>query len=186
MPLFDALLRETRYVGEVGLNGSPECKPHWRELISAFDHILAASARAGGHVLALQSRRTTAEILGALAWQPGAGTPVLHRFFGTKAELQRAIGMSCWLSVGPAMVTGKRGRDQLTAMPRGRVLTETEGPFAAIGGKPLGRGEVALAYNALAACWGVASDEAATAVVAAFRRLRFVGGRRSGFADVRT
>ncbi|NUB01180.1 TatD family deoxyribonuclease [Azospirillum melinis] len=171
LPLFDALLPETRYVGEIGLDGSPECKPHWREQISVLDHVLAASARAGGRILSLHSRRAATEVLDVLARYPDAGVPVLHWFSGTKAELQRAVAMGCWFSVGPAMVTGKRGRDLLAAMPRDRVLTETDGPFAAIDGRPLAPGEVAPACTALATSWSVGVDEAAAIILGAFRRL---------------
>lgn len=178
LALFDALLPETRYVGEVGLDGSSECKPHWREQVRVFDYVLASATQAGGRIITIHSRRAATEVLDTLARHPDAGIPVLHWFSGTKAELQRAIAMGCWFSVGPAMVLGKRGRDLLTAMPRDRVLTETDGPFATVGGKPLGPGEVAPAREALAACWGIGIDEAAAAVLAAFRRLALssVGG----------
>ncbi len=171
LPLFDALLPETRYVGEIGLDGSPECKPYWRQQTHVFDHVLSVSAQAGGRILSLHSRRSATEVLDALARHPDAGVPVLHWFSGTKAELKRAISMGCWFSVGPAMVLGKRGRDLLAAMPLDRVLTETDGPFAAIDGSPLGPGEVTLAREALAACWGIDVDEAAARVLASFRTL---------------
>ncbi|MBK4717645.1 TatD family hydrolase [Azospirillum sp. YIM DDC1] len=171
LPLFEALLPETRYVGEIGLDGSPECKPHWREQISVLDHVLAASARAGGRILSIHSRRAATEVLNVLDRHPDAGVPVLHWFSGSKSELQRAIAMGCWFSVGPAMVTGKCGRDLLAAMPRDRVLTETDGPFATVGGKPLGPGEVGPACEALGACWGIRAEAAAAEVLSAFRRL---------------
>lgn len=169
--LFDALLSETRYVGEIGLDGSPECKPYWREQVHVLNHILSASAQAGGRILSIHSRRAATAVLDALARHPNAGVPVLHWFSGTKAELARAISMGCWFSVGPAMVTGKRGRDLVAAMPRDRVLTETDGPFAAVNGKPLKPGELAVAYEALATCWKIGVDEVATDVLATFRRL---------------
>lgn len=171
LPLFDALLPETRYVGEIGLDGGPECKPHWREQASVLDHVLSAAATAGGRILSLHSRRAAAEVLDALARRPDAGVPVLHWFSGSMGELRRAADMGCWFSVGPAMVASKRGRDLVAAMPRERVLTETDGPFAAVGGKPLGPGDVGRARDALAACWGVSPNEAGATVLAAFRRL---------------
>lgn len=182
LSLFGALLPETRYVGEIGLDGSPECRSYWREQVRVLDHVLNAAARAGGRILSLHSRRAAAEVLDALERHPDAGVPVLHWFSGTKSELQRAADMGCWFSVGPAMVAGKRGRDLIAIMPRGRVLTETDGPLAAIGGKPIGPGEVAPATEALAACWGIGPDEARAAVLAAFRDLvsSSVGGPTSG------
>jgi TatD DNase family protein len=171
LPLFDALLYETRFVGEIGLDGSPECRPHWREQVRVFDHVLAASARAGGRILSIHSRRAATEVLDVLDCHSDAGVPVLHWFSGTKRELQRAVAMGCWFSVGPAMVAGKHGHDLAASMPRDRVLTETDGPFAAIGGKPLGPGDVAPARNALAACWGIGPDEASASVLGALHRL---------------
>lgn len=182
LSLFDVLLPETRYIGEVGLDGSPECKSHWREQVSVFDHVLAASARAGGRIMTLHSRRAATDVLNALARHPNAGIPILHWFSGTKAELLRAIDMGCWFSVGPAMVLGKRGRDLISAMPKDRVLTETDGPFATIGANVLVPGEVGKAQDALAACWGVDATEAAAIVLESFRTL--VGNRVGGLGSM--
>ncbi|MEQ9330212.1 Qat anti-phage system TatD family nuclease QatD [Thalassobaculum sp.] len=171
LALFDALLPETRYVGEIGLDGSPESKPHWREQQHVFDHVLASAERAGGRIITIHSRRAATDVLDTLARRRGAGIPVLHWFSGTKAELLRAIDMGCWFSVGPAMVLGKRGRDLVAAMPRDRVLTETDGPFAAVRNQPLEPGEVGRALGALADCWGMDALEAGVTVLASFRAL---------------
>ncbi|QCO00531.1 TatD family deoxyribonuclease (plasmid) [Azospirillum argentinense] len=171
LPLFDALLPQTRYVGEIGLDGSPECKPHWREQTRVLDHVLTSSAKAGGRILSIHSRRAATEVLDMLARHPDAGVPVLHWFSGTKAELRRAADMGCWFSVGPAMMMGKRGLDLLAAMPRYRVLTETDGPFAAVDGRPLFPGEVSPACDAMAACWGVTADDVLAEILVTFRRL---------------
>lgn len=171
LPLFDALLSETRYVGEVGLDGSPEYKQHWREQVRVLDHVLASSSKAGGRIISIHSRRSAAFVLDELARYPDAGVPVFHWFSGTKAELGRAINMGCWFSVGPAMVLGKRGRDLVAAMPKNRILTETDGPFASINGAPLNPGDVGLAQEALASCWQTDQEEAAAIVVENFRAL---------------
>ena len=39
-------------------------------------------------------------------------------------------------------------------MPRARVLTESDGPFAQIGGRSIFPWEVGVAVDALAQCWG--------------------------------
>ncbi|PFH09156.1 TatD DNase family protein [Collimonas sp. PA-H2] len=178
LSLFDTLLPETRYVGEIGLDGSPECKSYWREQSIVFNHILTSCARAGGRIITIHSRNAATSVLDALAAHPTAGIPILHWFSGTKSELLRAIDMGCWFSVGPAMVLGKRGRDLVSAMPRDRILTETDGPFAAIRGKPLGPGEVAKAQDALAACWNVDVAEASAIILTSFRTL--VGAKVGG------
>lgn len=169
--LFEALLPETRYVGEIGLDGSPECKPHWREQSRVFDRILHLASRIGGRVMTIHSRRAASEVLEALARHPDAGVPVLHWFTGSKAELERAITMGCWFSVGPPMMTSKRGRELVATMPPGRVVTETDGPFAAVGKHPLGPAEVNRAVTGLATLWNMSEDEARGAVMGAFRSL---------------
>jgi TatD DNase family protein len=130
--LFDTLLPETRYVGEVGLDGTPEYKPFWRDQQKVFDHILASSAKAGGRILTIHSRGAATPVLDALERHPEAGTPILHWFSGTKGELKRAIEIGCWFSVGPAMLKSKKGQEIASAIPRNRILTETDGPFATI------------------------------------------------------
>jgi TatD DNase family protein len=171
LALFDALLPSTRYVGEIGLDGGPEFKSHWQVQIRVLDHILASSTRAGGRILSIHSRRSTTHILDALARYPDAGTPVLHWFSGTKPELRRAIDMGCWFSVGPTMMLSKRGYDRVAEMPQERVVTETDGPFGAINGKPLGPGDVGKAQELLAECWGIDQLDTAYRVRSSFRTL---------------
>ncbi|MFC5316312.1 Qat anti-phage system TatD family nuclease QatD [Azospirillum rugosum] len=171
LPLFDALLPRTRYVGEVGLDGGPECKAHWREQIRVFEHVLRAAAREGGRIISIHSRRAAGEVLEALARHPDAGVPVLHWFSGSKAELERAIALGCWFSVGPAMLAGKRGRDLVAAMPSDMLLTETDGPFAAIKGQPLDAADVTQARTAISSLWRVSENEAAAKIVSNFRNL---------------
>ena len=80
--------------------------------------------------MSIHSRGAETRVLDILEAHPGAGTPVLHWFSGNRAELQRAITLGCWFSVGPAMLAGAKGRDHLSEMPLNRVLPETDGPFA--------------------------------------------------------
>ncbi len=131
------LLPETRYVGEIGLDGS---KPHQASLdlqSEVFDLVLSACESVGGRVMTIHSRGATSLVLDHLEAHPGAGLPVLHWFSGTVGELQRAIEMGCWFSLGPAMLRGTKGRRLVSAMPIDRILTESDGPLARRRGKPL-------------------------------------------------
>lgn len=181
LPLFDALLPETRYIGEVGLDGSPGFKSFWREQGKAFDHVLAASARSGGRIISVHSRRAATDVLNYLERYPDAGIPVLHWFSGTKLELLRAIDMGCWFSVGPGMLLGKRSRELVSLIPRDRILTETDGPFVEDNGRRLMPGELEKAHEALANCWKVSSNEVVELVFSSFEKLISfeVGGAES-------
>ena len=151
--LFDELVIGARYVGEIGLDGAPELRPHWADQLAVFDHALTACARAGGRIMSIHSRRAIKPVLDCLEKHPSAGVPVLHWFSGGVRQLERAIGLGCWFSVGPAMLVGERGRRLATRMPRERVLTESDGPFARIGGRSVLPWEVDRAVDILADLW---------------------------------
>jgi TatD DNase family protein len=102
----------------------------------------------------MHSRRAATQVLDALEAERGAGTPILHWFTGTTRELDRAIALGCWFSVGPLMLRSAKGRALVSLMPPDRVLTETDAPFAQIDGKPLMPWDVCLAYPDLASLWG--------------------------------
>lgn len=153
MALFEGLLPEAKYVGEIGLDGCPEYRPHWKKQAAVFERALRATARASGRVMSIHSRRATEDVLDTLEKHSDSGVPVLHWFSGTKKQLDRAVSIGCRFSVGPAMLRGKRGAELAAAMPRDRVLTETDGPFAMSGDKPLQPSDVREAVAALAKIW---------------------------------
>lgn len=136
LPLFGALLPETRYVGEIGLDGDPQFRRYWDSQVSVFEYVLMKCSEAGGRIMSLHSRRASGAVLDYIEKFPDAGTPILHWFSGGFRDLDRAIKLGCWFSVGPAMLASKNGRTLAARMPRERVLTESDGPFAHINGEP--------------------------------------------------
>jgi TatD DNase family protein len=84
---------------------------------------------------------------------PGAGTVILHWFSGTQRELARAVDLGCWFSVGPAMLGGDKGRTLAAKMPRYRILTESDGPFAQLNGRAALPSDAELAVDALPELW---------------------------------
>lgn len=171
LPLFERLLPEVRYVGEIGLDGSPEYKRHWRDQLVVFTRILELCAGAGGRILTIHSRRATPPVLDALAAQSGAGTPILHWFSGTQRELVRAADLGCWFSVGPTMLAGGKGRALAAKMPRDRVLTETDGPFAQLEGRAALPWDAEKANEILAELWAEPVTTVRNRLVDNLRRL---------------
>jgi TatD DNase family protein len=157
LALFKTLLSQTRYVGEIGLDGAPEFKPFWADQMSVFLTILQACQMAGGRILSLHSRRAATPVLDVLAEYPGAGPAVLHWFSGSQRELARAVDAGCWFSVGPAMLASDKGRSLAAKMPRDRILTETDGPFAQIDGIAALPWDCDRAVEGLADIWGETS-----------------------------
>jgi TatD DNase family protein len=171
LSLFDAIVRQTRYVGEVGLDGSPELRPYWDMQVRVFNHILAQSASAGGRIISIHSRRAAKAVLDCLEKVPGAGVAVLHWFSGSVRELERAISLGCWFSIGPAMLISERGRILAARMPRDRVLTESDGPFAQVAGASAMPWQAGDAATELARIWGVSEISAREAIKSNFRVL---------------
>ena len=153
LPIFDQLLSETRYVGEIGLDGAPEFKVHWSDQMDVLIHVLESCSKVGGRILTLHSRRAAAPVLDALDAYPGAGLAIMHWFSGTQRELGRAVERGCWFSVGPSMLASEKGRTLVAKMPCDRVLTETDGPFAQLDGRALLPWEAERAVDGLAEIW---------------------------------
>lgn len=150
---FSALLPETRYVGEIGLDGSPSFREHAARQREVFCRVLAACRDAGGKILSIHSRRAAVEVLDCLVECRDAGTPVLHWFSGTAAQLRRAVNMGCWFSVGPAMASSASGRELVRRMPRDRVLTESDGPFVEVASRPARPIDMGLVEGRIAEIW---------------------------------
>ncbi|HEV7334449.1 MAG TPA: Qat anti-phage system TatD family nuclease QatD [Bosea sp. (in: a-proteobacteria)] len=153
LKLFERLITETRYVGEIGLDGAPDFKRHWDDQLGVLTRILDISQAAGGRIMSIHSRRAASAILDELEKRPGAGIPILHWFSGSSRDLDRAIGIGCWFSVGPGMLQGEKGRMLASRMPIDRVLPESDGPFAQIDGRPAWPWEAASVLPVLADIW---------------------------------
>jgi len=157
---------ESCFIGEVGLDGSPQ---HYgtRELQeSIFKDVLVECERHGGRILSVHSRNAARRVLELVEHHCQASIPVLHWFSGTLEETRRAVTMGCWFSVGPAMIRGARGRRGLEQLPGDRILPETDGPFAKNGATPYMPWEATSITSAVADIW----NETEEAVREQFRR----------------
>lgn len=153
LPLFDELGSRTRFFGEIGLDGSSEFRKHAKDQSLAFDHALKVAQKQGGKILTIHSRAAATPVLDAIEKHRGCGAPILHWFTGTERELARAIDLGCWFSVGPAMLKSNNGRRLAASMPRDRVITETDGPFAKVNSAQLEPTDSWLAVEQLAVMW---------------------------------
>jgi TatD DNase family protein len=171
LPLFEQLLPDVKYVGEIGLDGGPEYKQYWPDQEFVFNKILSLCEQVGGRIMTIHSRRAATQVIEALEAYPGAGTPIMHWFSGSQKELARAIKLGCWFSVGPAMINGAKGRDLVAKMPRDRLLTETDGPFVQIDGQPAYPWDSNLVGKALASIWDVPEQNVEMQLLSNLRHL---------------
>lgn len=131
-------MRETAYVGEVGLDGSPPHRASLPKQRQVFCGILDEAEKLGGKIVSIHSRRAAAEVIDMIRQRttPQRVATILHWFSGTERELIAGIGAKCFFSVNPAMVQSKNGRAIIGALPSECLLTETDAPFATTKGKP--------------------------------------------------
>lgn len=136
--LFESLLPQARFVGEIGLDAGSQFYASFAEQQRVFERILRACDEQGGKVLSIHSVRTASKVLGHLErfLRSGSCVPVLHWFTGTPSEARRALAMGCYFSINSEMVSSPKNRALIRSLPLDRVLTETDGPFVQIGGRP--------------------------------------------------
>lgn len=169
--LFDRYLASTLFIGEVGLDGSPECRSFWDDQLEVFDHVLHACSSGDEKVISIHSRRAPKDVLDQLDRYDRIKTPILHWFLGSRSQLERAVRRECWFSVGPAMLAGAKGRDLVAAMPSDKVLLETDGPFAQVRRQGLNPWDITAALEPIAELWGVTEHEARRQIEANERAL---------------
>lgn len=133
LPLFDKLIRDTKFVGEVGLDGHSRFATSRAAQERVFDHVLDMCAHAGGRVISIHSRQAVGRVIQSIARAGPIGVPVLHWFTGSLKQADAALEAGCWFSVGTAMLRSERGRHLVAHLPVERVVPETDGPFAKIG-----------------------------------------------------
>lgn len=130
------LMGETPYIGEIGLDFSSRyCVDGLQELqVKAFTQICARAAELSRNsqprVLSMHTVRSVDAVLDILE-QTGAAqacVPIIHWFSGSSNELQRAIKLGCWFSVGEMSLKTKRGREYAKVYPKDKLLTETDLP----------------------------------------------------------
>ena len=167
LALFEALLPETRFVGEIGLDAGPRFFRSMPEQTEVFTRILGMCAAQGGKILSVHSVRTAGKVLDLIEEiLPGdRGRVVFHWFSGTKAEARRAAALGCYFSVNQAMLEKPKGQELVQSLPTSRLLTETDGPFIVEAGKPIGAGKVQTALRQLSTTLAIPVDDTLELVV---------------------
>ncbi len=129
---FDALLPHAQFIGEVGLDFSKRRERTRAQQLQAFHHIACTAAESGARALSLHCVGAYPEALHELEVSGCAGqcACIFHWFSGSSQQLNRAIDMGCWFSVGERMLQTKRGREYAKAIPQNRLLLETDAPAA--------------------------------------------------------
>lgn len=156
------LLESTRYIGEVGLDYVTSDHADRTFQRKVFSEIVERCASLGDKVLTIHSRRAAADVIATLGNFPGKA--ILHWFSGTLSQLKAAADVGCYFSVNPAMVLSASGRKLISAMPKVRVLTETDGPFVQVDSRPAEPPDTGAVVFELGRLWNIDPKEARSVV----------------------
>lgn len=166
LSLWERHLSETRYVGEVGLDAGPRFYKSLDAQKEVFRAVLERCAEAGDKILTVHSIRSVPAVLDMVERHlpRNRGTVVLHWFTGSKAEARRATALGCYFSVNAEMTRSERGRALVADLQIDRLLTETDGPFTQIDGRPTEPADSRMATEAVADVRKSSTDAIAKAI----------------------
>jgi len=173
LAIFEEYLSEAKYVGEVGLDGTDIFAEFYDRQVTVFSRVLELCVSAGHKILSIHSLRAVKSTLALLQQYKVMNncSAILHWFTGNREELQQAVRAGCFFSVNSAMTRSKRGRELISALPRSLVLTESDGPFTTIAGKPSRPEDVRSCVMQLGQIWECDIEEASHQVL---RNLKIV------------
>ena len=167
--LFRARAITTSFIGEVGLDFSEEGKGTADLQIESFEFVLKTIAGLPKFV-SIHSRRAEAQVLEMLRTAKRTSA-VFHWYTGPIGVLRQAIACGHYFSVNHAMLNSDNGRRIVSAIPRDRLLTETDGPFVTIAGRPAEPSDIRLVEEGVARVWNVDPAEVRSRVVENFRSI---------------
>lgn len=173
LPIWERYLDETRYVGEVGLDAGPRFYRSFEDQKRVFTRILACCAEAGGKILTVHSVRATRHVLDLVEAHlpPDRGTVVLHWFTGTASEARRAAELGCYFSINAQMMRDEKRRQLVQSLPEDRLLTETDGPFTEVDGRPSRPFDVKKTVASLGRCRSVTIEQMTSTISDNLKRL---------------
>ncbi|SKB07089.1 TatD DNase family protein [Pseudomonas extremaustralis] len=154
-----AQIGPVKAVGEVGLDGSKRFQHSYEMQRKVFTSTIETCHRLGGRALSIHSRQAVGDVLSILKAYPDHGIVVLHWFTGTATELKSAAEANCWFSIGPAAFNSTSGKALAKKLPKDRVVPESDGPFAQVGGKTVQPWSFELTAKLLSEAWGLPEVE---------------------------
>jgi len=166
---FRHLVSDTSYIGEIGLDFSKEGKSTAALQVESFQFVLEAMAGKPKFVT-LHSRGAEREVVRTLR-AANRSPVVFHWYSGPLKCLDETLSDGHYFSINPAMARSSKGRRIMAAIPRDRILTETDGPFVTVGSRKAEPSDVAIVEQVLAEIWGVSQLEARGIVAENFRAI---------------
>jgi TatD DNase family protein len=151
LKLFEQLFPLTSFIGEVGLDFSRQGLHTKERQLQTFRYVVELVSRSP-KVMSLHSRGAEQATLNVLE-EFGIRGAIFHWYTGSASVLKGAIAAGHYFSVNPSMSLSKKGQETIATLPPERILTESDGPYAQVRGRPAQPWDVALVEQFLADQW---------------------------------
>lgn len=131
---FDGAFSGTKVIGEVGLDFSRYHLHTAENQKEALSFIFRRCADRGDFVLSLHCVQAYSEMFDLFKQTKvlSCCTGIFHWFSGSSQDLMQAIESGCYFSISKRMLSSKRGKEYVKAIPEDRLLLETDVPHVPI------------------------------------------------------
>ncbi|GAA4419517.1 TatD family hydrolase [Nibrella viscosa] len=131
LSVFEENITATRYIGEIGLDGTSKDAQVRNAQHIVFTTILKLLQNQASKILTVHSRAAASETVEELIelLRLGSHPVILHWYSGELEPLRRAVNAGFFFSVNHRMVSSKKGQAMLSNIPVKQILTETDAPF---------------------------------------------------------
>lgn len=163
-------MAETRYIGEVGLDFVTNVQENRERQVMVFEKVLSIAAEYEDKIITVHSRRAAPQVIDMIG-PDFPGKVILHWFSGSQKSLEMALKNGLYFSINPAMLRSESGLKIVRSIPRDHILTETDGPFVCVSGRPARPVDVLEAVQGLAGLWGLNPEEASNIVYNNFKNI---------------
>ncbi len=127
LSLFNCLLDQTSYIGEIGLDFSKEGLSTKDDQVFVLRKLLA-KLESKKKIISVHSRKAEKELFDLLC-EYNINNVIFHWYSGPIDLITSIIAKGYYFSVNEAMTVSKNGQNIIDRIPRNRILTESDAPF---------------------------------------------------------
>ena len=127
LPLFNSLLYQTSYIGEIGLDFSKEGLSTKEDQVFILRKLLER-LEGKKKIISVHSRKAEKELFDLLC-EYNINNVIFHWYSGPIDLIPSIISQGYYFSINDAMSISKNGRAIIKEIPRNRILTESDAPF---------------------------------------------------------
>lgn len=167
--LFKTLSKKTSYIGEIGLDFSEKDASKREAQVDILQRIFKI-IRDRPRFISLHSKRAEKKLYELLI-ENNIKKAVFHWYSGPLNLIDKIIEEQHYFSINPSMINSQNGQKIIKRIPQYRILTETDGPYVKINGKPAEPGSVRHVLSYLQKLWQRSDDDVANQIQSNFRSL---------------